>query len=121
MKKEKQKTLKQLQEQLLNLVKEKYYGKDDAITECVNMLNSKSEQLRAKREKRLQRVNKAEDKNKSKSSNISLETLLLCDKLIIKERWSNQIMGYPEIDNLENASNEIKMAIFEKGEEHGKV
>ena len=119
MKKEKQKTLKQLQEQLLNLVKEKYYGKDDAITECINLLNSKSEQLRAKREKRLQSVSKVEDKNKY--SNISLQTLLLCDKLIIKEIWSNQIMGYPETQYLGNASNEIKMAIFQNGENNGTI
>lgn len=121
MKKEKQKTLKQLQEELLNLVKEKYYGKDEAITECVNRLNSKNEQLQAKREKKKIKLNNSNNKLKTKQSTISLETLMLCDKLIVKENLSNQIMGYPKLIDLEKAESEIKAEILLKRGEHGKI
>ena len=45
------------------------------------------------------------------SLGISLETLQLCDKLIVKEKISNEIMGYLPVDNLSNAENEIKDGI----------
>lgn len=116
MKKEKQKTLKQLHEELLNLVKEKYYGKDDAITECVNSLNIKTEQLQAKREKKKVAKENLGQKVKKVISTMSLKTLLLCDKLIVKEKLSNQIMGYTTSIDLETAEREIKAEISNKGQ-----
>lgn len=111
MKKEKSKSLKKLQEELLELVKEKYYDKDEQISQCVDNINKKYQENLVKAQQRKDRKLALGEKIKKVLVGISLETLQLCDKLIVKEKISNEIMGYLPVDNLSNAENEIKDGI----------
>lgn len=111
MKKEKEKSLKKLQEELLELVKTKYYSKDEEIADCVNKINKKYAENLAKAEERKKKKLALGEKIKNVLVSISLKTLQLCDKLIVKEKVSNQIMGYDPQDNLEQAEKEIKDGI----------
>ena len=117
MKKEKSKSLKKLQEELLELVKEKYYDKDEEISHCVDNINTKYSEMKEKAEKRKQEKLKLGQLVKNIFVKISLATLQFCDKLIVKEKVSNQIMGYKNPNELETAENEIKNAMSEHIEE----
>lgn len=111
MKKEKEKSLKKLQEELLEIVKEKYYDKDEQISQCVDSINKKYQENLLKAQKRKEQKLSFGEKIKKVLVDISLETLQLCDKLIVKERVSNQIMGYTPSDDLSKAEEEIKGGI----------
>mgnify|MGYP002520837357 FL=1 len=104
-------SLKKLQEELLNLVKNKYYCEDEEIANCIDRINEKYEENAAKAfERKLMRIEKGEQA-KPIATDLSIETLQLCDKLIVKEKVSNQIMGYEAPFDLINAEQEIKAGI----------
>lgn len=107
-KKQKKQSLKAMQQELLDIVKNKYYDYDTQIQECVNRINSKYEEMRIKAEQRKIEKEKLGDKVKKVLTLLSFKTLQLCDKLIIKEQVSNQIMEYPENPDLKIAEKEIK-------------
>lgn len=111
MEKEKEKSLKKLQEELLEIVKEKLYGKDEQITKCIDSINKKYQENILKAQKRKEQKLSFGEKIKKVLVDISLEALQLCDKLIVKERVSNQIMGYTPSDDLSKAEEEIKGGI----------
>lgn len=112
--KQKQKSLKKLQEELLDLVKAKYYEKDEEISSCIDKINIKYDEMREKAEKRKQEKLKFGQVIKNIFVKISLATLQLCDKLIVKEKVSNQIMGYTCTNELANAEIEVKKAILKQ-------
>lgn len=104
----KTKTLKKLQEELLELVKNKYYYEDEEIAECIDEINKKYEENAMKAfERKLINQEKKKENNKN-NTGLSIETLQLCDRLIVKEKVTNQIMGYTATFDLTNAENEVK-------------
>lgn len=111
MEKEKSKSLKKLQEELLELVKEKLYGKDDEITKCVDSINKKYKENWERAQQRKAKQLFEQDKIQKTLVDISLETLQLCDKLIVKEKVAVKIMGYQPTDDLSKAEEEIKGGI----------
>lgn len=111
MKKEKEKSLKKLQEELLELVKEKYYDKDEQISQCVDSINKKYQENLLKAQKRKEQKLSLGEKIKKVLIGISLETLQLCDKLIVKEKVAVEIMGYTPNNDLSKAEKEIKDGI----------
>ena len=111
MKKKKQ-TLREMQSELLELVANKYYNKDKKIAECVDKINAKVSKLKIAKEKRDAKKLSFGNVVKVITSRLSIATLKLCDKLIAKEKVSNQIMGYEISKELENAEVEIKAEII---------
>jgi len=103
MNKNKFKSLKTLQNELFELVKEKYYNSDSEIQECINKINTKQKEMQERKQER----ESLGGKIKRVISVISFQTLQLCNKLIIKERISNKIMEYPISDELKQAESEI--------------
>lgn len=108
MKKEKQKTLKQLQEELLTLVEEKLYNKDEEVRACVDNIKKKSNELKMRAEKRKEK--KQEVKGTATENifvKIKLGILKFCHKLLVKEKVTNQMMGYQSNENIEEMEQEV--------------
>lgn len=103
----KKQSLKKLQDELLNIITQKYYIGDKEIQEQVDKINMKKEELRIRREKLLVKNSFA---NKIKNALITIKgkTAELCEKLLRKEIMSNEIMGIVENqEELESAHDEI--------------
>lgn len=111
MSKTKKQSLKSLQQQLLEIVAKKYYEKDTEIREYIEKINHKIGEMRVAAETRKEKKLSLGEKTKKVISNLSLKTLQICDKLIISQKVSNQIMEYTVDENLVIAENEIKNAI----------
>jgi len=106
-KKEKSKSLKALQSELLDLITKKHYDTDPEIKAYVNKITTKRQEMQIKAEQRKLKKASLGEKIKVLVCKISFQTLQLCNKLIVKERVSNQIMEYPIIDELKQAESEI--------------
>lgn len=113
MKKEKTKSLKVLQGELLEFVKNKYYNKDTELKKYVDQIDIKYRENLIRAEKRREKKKSLGEKVKDIFVKISLKTLQLCDKLIMKEKVSNQIMGYAENPDIADAEKEVKKGIDE--------
>jgi hypothetical protein len=106
-KKEKSKSLKALQSELLDLITKKHYDTDPEIKEYVDKISTKRKALEIKAEQRKLKKASLGEKVKVLFCKVSFETLKLCNKLIVKERVSNKIMDYPISDQLKQAESEI--------------
>ena len=109
----KKQSLKKLQDELLNLITQKYYIADKEIQEQVDKINLKKEELKIRREKLIVKNSFA---NKIKNALITIKgkTAELCEKLLRKEILSNEIMGIVENqEELEFAHEEIVEKITE--------
>lgn len=103
----KKQSLKKLQDELLELITQKYYQGDTQIKEQVDKINLKKEELRIKREKFLVK-NLFANKIKNVLIKIKGKTAEICEKLLRKEIISNEIMGIVENqEELEIAHEEI--------------
>ena len=114
--KNKKQTLREMQSEWWELVANKYYNKDKKVAECVDKINAKVSKLKIAKEKRDAKKLSFGNVIKVITSKLSMATLKLCDKLITKEKISNQIMGYKISQDLQNAEVEIKAEII-KAEE----
>lgn len=113
----KEKSLKELQAELLRLVKEKYYENDEEIANCINSIDTKIERLKVSKAKRDEKKeNVITQVVKNVASKISKATLLICHKLILKEKVSNQIMGYQNSAELDVAEVEITASLLDTKE-----
>lgn len=111
MKKEKKPSLKTLQQKLFDLIVEKYYNTDKDIAEYVDKITNKKIEIETRK---LEKRTKELDNKKVKkiSATLSTTTLSLCDKLIVKERVSSEIMNYPITQELITAEEEIKASLL---------
>lgn len=111
MKKEKKSSLKTLQQKLFELIIERYYNTDKDIAEYVDKITNKKIEIETRK---LERRTKELDNKKVKkiSATLSTTTLSLCDRLVVKERVSNEIMNYPITQELMTAEEEIKTALL---------
>lgn len=97
------KTLRALQNELIDLVVAKY-EKDQEIQGLYQQILVKQEELVQKREARKERLG---DKVNKVVAKISIATLEICGKLLHKEIKSNEYMGYEISIDLKVANNEI--------------
>lgn len=105
----KKQALKQMQDDLINLVI-KYYSDNKEIKELIKSINTRKEELRKQREKRIQAIKNAQ---KNKKIAITINSLEICEKLLRKEILSNEIMGIDQnIGELQETQDEIINAIF---------
>ena len=103
----KKQSLKMLQDELLQLITDKYYNGDIDIQEKVDKINLKKEELRIRREKLITK-NSFASKIKNALIKIKGKTAEICEKLLRKEIISNEIMGIVENqEELETAHEEI--------------
>jgi hypothetical protein len=111
MRKIKKQSLKSLQQELLEIVERKYAEKDNEIKTCIEKINHKYEEMQTKLQARKEKQLSLGQKSKNILVNLSLKTLQICDKLIVLQKISNQIMEYNRDDILIFAEKEIKNAI----------
>lgn len=106
-KKEKPKSLKTLQSELLDLIAKKHYDKDPEVREYVDKIVTKRKELEIKAEQRKTKKASLSERVKVLICKVSFQTLQFCNKLIIKEKMSNDMMGYKTTEDLKQADIEI--------------
>lgn len=82
-----------MQEELFDIIIDKYYNKDIDVQMRVDSIRIKQEEMRIKRE---EKKNNLANKIKKAFIVISRKTAELCEKLLRKEQLSNEIMGTTE-------------------------
>ena len=91
----KKKTLKELQDQLYEVVC-RYFGDNKEVKEIISQIAEKKLYLQKQKEKRMSKNCNLEILDKNKKLKISINSLEICEKLLRKEIISNEIMNWEE-------------------------